>query len=275
METKIYKEFRDGKNVSHLININKQFKADFEVWQSNYTTTIFYPKTGYKHKFNLRQLDKKVFFIYAKLKKQISLNTRQEFWQKNFEKDINFFEVNPQVQPKEIFNLDLKNAYPSALMKSGYIDAPTCKYIEKQHKLHRLQAIGMFASRKSIFDYVQGYLCQVRNKESELRNVYFYAAKVTDNIMKAAKYLSKDKFVFYWFDGIYIENCENTKKLLLEFFADSKIEIKTELLTNLEIEQKRDISKIIYTDSKGTKKIFNVPHPQVRDDNIKIIKSLK
>lgn len=277
MRGKNYKEYRDANNISHIININKKMRATFEVWQTNYTTTIFYPETGYKHKFVLRDLHKSVFFLFAKMKKQISENAKKEFWTMNFEKDLNLFDCSPKEKwSKKIVNIDLKNAYPTALFRANLIDAEMFEYIGKFNKLARLQSIGMFASRKTVFDYLQGYLIDITQTESETKNAYFFAANATDKIMKAAKNICGDSFLFYWFDGIYFEPKKEVLSNLNDFFLSHHIDAKTELITDLKVFNKKMSSNIIYTDSKGEKKEFNIPHPQeqVRQDNKIILNNL-
>lgn len=277
---KLFKDYRDAKNITDLIKINIKMRANFEVWQTNYTTTVFYPDTNYKHKFILKDLQKSVFFLHQKMKKQILENAKPSFWQIDFEKNISLFSCSENYNKKwsrKIVNIDLKNAYPTALKRAGLIDAKLFEYIGKFDKLARLQAIGMFASRKTIFEYLQGYLVKIDSTENKTKNAYFFAANATDRIMREARKICGDKFLFYWFDGIYFEPSKKVISKLNDFFLNNHIDAKTELITDLKVINKKLSSKIIYTDSKGAIKEFNIPHPQEKnkEDNTKILMELK
>lgn len=262
-EKKILTEYRTFKAVQNNVDLNKRMKIDFEVLQSNYTTTINYPKTGYKHKFITSNLSQWVFITYQKMKAEILKNANPDFWKNDFEKNISLYDCNDEPQINDLdflINFDLKNAYPSALERAGFISPEVCEFIQKRKKIHRLQAIGIFASRKSIFKYERGILNDIENSESELKNVYFFASKVTDNIIKAARQEAGDDFVFYWFDGIYIRPNAKTEKRLTEFFEHHNFEYKKEVIKDLDINIQANKTNINYTDSKGKKKLFNIPH---------------
>lgn len=262
-ESKVFTEFRSFSAFQKNVEINKRMKIDFDVIHSNYTSSIFYPKTGYRHKFITSHLHYFVFIIHNKMKSDILQAARPEFWRGDFEKNIQLFDATDDPEAEKLplmINFDLKNAYPNALFKGGFISADVNDFIQKRKKIERLQAIGIFASRKSIFNYVSGELRSVEDKQSELRNVYFYAAKVTDNIMRAAQRESGEDFIFYWFDGIYIRPNKKTEKRLTDFFESSKIEYKKEVIMELNIDTHFDKTFISYKDQKGDNKVFNIPH---------------
>lgn len=262
-EQKTFTEFRTFSAVQKNVEINQRMKIDFDVIHSNYTSAIFYPRTGYRHKFITSNMGKLVFITHNKMKADILKNTKPEFWQRDFEKDVKLFDATDDPEAEKLplmINFDLKNAYPNALFKSGYISAEVNEFILKRRKLDRLQAIGIFASRKSIFHYSRGILQDIENVESPLKNVYFYAAKITDNIMRAAQVQAGDDFIFFWFDGIYIRPNTRTEKRLTEFFEDSKIEYKKEIIRDLQIETGATKTYISYLNPKNEKKIFNIPH---------------
>lgn len=276
---KTINEYRDPKAIQNIISVNKKMKADFHVLQSNYTTEIFYPDANIRHKFFIKEMPKRAFIGFAKMKKDVLFKypENSDFWKKDIEKNISLFDTVERPETvKSVINFDLKNAYPTALFKSGLISEESAKFIEKCKKLERLQSIGIFASKKTVFEYIQGYLCDIDIIESPLRNVYFYASKVTDNIMKAAREVVKDDFLFYWFDGIYFERTPRSEKRLTDFFRYNSIDFKKEVLTNFKAEQTSASNRYSYQDAKGNFKTFAIPKKDhERHTNAEILKAIQ
>jgi len=278
-EIKTLTEYRTAAGVKKQIEINQLMKANFEVHNSNYTTSIVYPKTGYRHKFITSNLNKMAFIAHAKMKVDILKNAPAEFWNNNFEKDILLFDCTEEEKNEDfnlIINFDLKNAYPTALLKAGFLSEETAQFIEKRNKLHRLQAIGIFAGQKNIFRYEKGILSEVDFWQNPLKNVYFFAAKKTDNIIRSAARISGDSFLFFWFDGIYIRPHRRAEKMITDFFETHKIEYKKELIKYLNINYTSGKAFISYTDTKLERKTFAIPtrSQQAKKENERILKFL-
>jgi hypothetical protein len=272
-------EYRTAAAVKKQIEINQLMRANFEVHNSNYTTAIVYPSTGYRHKFITSNLNKMAFIAHAKMKVDILKNAPDNFWSNNFEKDILLYDCTKDEKNEDfnlIINFDLKNAYPTALVKAGFLSEETAEFIEKRNKLHRLQAIGIFAGQKRIFKYEKGILSDVDLWQNPLKNVYFFAAKKTDNIIKSAAEISGDSFLFFWFDGIYIRPHRRAEKMITDFFESNNIAYKKELIRDLKITYTAGKAFISYTDIKEDRKTFAIPtrSHQVKKDNESILKFL-
>jgi len=103
--------------------------------------------------------------------------------------------------------IDIKAAYPSVLKNTGIIKEETFNYLMKLPKLERLKSIGMLASEKIKMTFEKGKLIKTeKGKEAIYKDIYFYAAFETGEILHELSQINKEDFLFYWFDGIYIKS---------------------------------------------------------------------
>lgn len=103
--------------------------------------------------------------------------------------------------------IDIKAAYPTVLKNTGIIKEETYNYLMELPKLDRLKAIGMLASEKLRFVFNKGKLIRTeKSSEAAYKDIYFYAAYETGEILHELSMLNRQDFLFYWFDGIYIKS---------------------------------------------------------------------
>jgi len=157
-------------------------------------------------------------------------------------KGINYFQFNRKEfnEPGSIL-IDLKAAYPSMLLKYEIITPETYDFLMQLKKGERLKAIGMLASKKIKVKMCQGEENEfIEVPEGKYSDLFFFAAYETGDLLNRLKQIAKDKFLFFWFDGIYIkkdyfllgEICEEITKFGLSFSVSNLETFKAEKTKN-------------------------------------------
>jgi hypothetical protein len=187
---------------------------DFKIVQTTYTTLFESDEHNLKYLLTDERLKKNVFIARNKIKADyLKSNIIIDEIKSN---QINFYSILPKSNiTKSCYLIDVKNAYPTALLNNDIIGPETFNYLNKLSKLNKLRAIGSLAVKKTVKKFKKDKLVAIENiPMNEIGVVYFYAAYLIGDLMFKCELISKDDFLFSWFDGIYIKsNLERAKEI--------------------------------------------------------------
>jgi hypothetical protein len=167
------------------------------------------------------EMNPEVFRMYNKLKKHILENPK---WQDIKESRIRFNGYDNKLfldtsNFKDCINIDIKGAYPSALLSLGLINDNIYQQLLRLPKLDRLKAIGMSARKSCVFNFKDGVIDDYYVLESDVKNIYFAAAYKVEVMMNELKAIADKHFIFTWVDGIFL------KPTIPEVRLDKMIEV--------------------------------------------------
>ena len=234
-----------SKKTQYEIFFNKFKKLkEFKIIQTSYTTMFESNDLNFKYLISDERLKKSVFIARQKIKSDyIKSNIIIDNINSN---QINFFSFIPKIKnTKSCYLIDIKNAYPTALLNNNIITKETFNYLNKLSKLNKLRAIGSLAVKKTIKHYKNGELIDFEKiPRNEIGVVYFYAAFLIGELIFNCELIAKENFLFSWFDGVYINNDINKAKEISEYLLKQGYENKiiklnyfnTELSGNKSIE---------------------------------------
>lgn len=228
----------------------------FELSSSNYTTGIKCEDKALCAKYVATMQTNKTFASFAKLKKALKDKPVPDITNE----DVRYFSHNfrQNIYIDEVYNIDLKSAYATILLRDGFIDEETYKYICSGTKQERLASVGMLASRKEIFTFKNGKAVSEEKKVSENSGFFFLAAQRTFDIMDELKRMCEQSYLFTWVDGIYFTPNDSAAKDCMRYVSSIGFKATFEKLTQFEVRIKQD--KIIVTFVKdGKQKLFNLP----------------
>ncbi len=258
MRKNVEKLTKNDTDILKKIRALKLLQADFTVAHSNYTTSIEYANKIERYLTNLMHED--VFVSYQKLKKTIDYAAISEF---DYEGAVTFFDIADvlpyDIRVDNIVNIDLNSAYAMALFNHEIINNKGFQILTALPKKRRLQTVGMFAASKTVYEYARGELIGVPDIiTNDLKNVFWFAAHTIDQIMSDLKFMSKDLFIYYWFDGIYLKYNKYVVGVLCEFLDSIGMPYKTTMLTEFKIVENDLVYNITFKEN-GEPKIFNIP----------------
>lgn len=119
---------------------------------------------------------------------------------------VNSFLSKPNYDmPNECTYIDIKSAYLTTLLNTGLITTDTFDVVNRGRKIDRLKAVGMLATNKTTFHFIDGELKQTTNQTDKiLSNYFFYCCFRVGEVMDTIAEHYNDDFLFFWFDGIYL-----------------------------------------------------------------------
>jgi hypothetical protein len=123
-----------------------------------------------------------------------------------------------------------------------------------------LALVGTLATQKTIFHYKNGELKSYEVlKDDILRRVFFELVSVTDKALDYFSKLAGEHFLFYWVDGIYLQNykrAEIHKNLIADEF---NLNFSTERIKELLVYNKGEYqTQIVIKKQRGDIKQFNL-----------------
>ena len=111
--------------------------------------------------------------------------------------------------PSEFYSIDINSAYPTVLKKVGAISDDTYEYLTtKISKVDRLRCVGMLATNKTVYDYVDGNLKTVGSDVSPLSGWFFLCCLLTGEIMQEVLRRYPEQSLYFWVDGIAVRSDE-------------------------------------------------------------------
>jgi hypothetical protein len=247
------------EKIDSFINPLIESKKSFSWSQTNTSSIIDIPSENVQYNIIDTLTRKEVFYIHSKIKSNIK--NSNIFIDSVPKENINYYSITNRLginaRFNNIFCIDIKSAYPSALLNEKLITIDTFNELQNFDKLERLKSIGMLASKKTILYYESGKLIDYELKESEFSNYFFYTQYVIGEIMQLIESELTNDFLFFWIDGIYFKNENNIKKVceILEranyFYSIEKLEYIT-LIKN------EKINVVLKPENKPEKK-FTLP----------------
>lgn len=186
---------------------------------------------------------------------------------------IEYIKVNQYNLGDRIDNLiyvDVNSAYWQTAFNLGIISYSIFKRGEDFDKTVRLAALGSLAKSKSVWkfdgvDFKKSAI--IRSLETE--NLWFAICKrVSDMMVDLSKSLGDD-FVFYWVDGIYVRDRNNSLQKCLDTFIHWGYTSKFAKIPYIEFHEKgfkvqgatiQDVKEFTWQiESKNGKKLSNTP----------------
>lgn len=218
MESKKY--FFDDTNYSNYLKMVKASKLPYTLVTSNYTFKIV--SEFVNKEFLHDHTSKQTFAAYQKLRQDV-LNCGIE--KPEIDRamlDYFFFSIPKNFQQKDLVHcIDIKSAYAYSLKNKGIVTDKTFEKISELKKKERLACVGMLASKKKIFEYGRNnQLIKIETKENPLSDFFFMAVFEIQELMRGAKKLLGNDFLFYWVDCVYYLNEKNTP--LIQNYFDEK-----------------------------------------------------
>jgi len=203
---------------------------------TNYTAAVITPVR--KYLFHDDTSTKKPFWIFQKLKKELKesgiepppIDRRRINWY-HF-KELKSF-------PKSFYSVDITAAYPTALLNLGAISPELYRIMRtKIPKKDRLSSVGMLGTVKSRFTYDLHQGTTFEQVVSETADWFYWCCYVTGEIMKLAAERAQGSYLFYWVDGIAVNDKHAADDLLLyldwlgypgkiEFITEAKVKGST------------------------------------------------
>jgi hypothetical protein len=257
------KYLNTSDTVENYIEFLKKKKSTFTWKFTNYTHTI--EVNGKKEFFYDGANDNfKMFVAQKKIEKDIREAEKKGLYFDELEpsrimyNQFNPHLLTPRVYFGEVWNIDLKCAYLQALFNVGAITLETYNYVLSAPKPIRLKAVGMLATTKNTFEYVNGEFIKYSSTTKDLRKYFFLASFIVGELLMKLKNLcTKEDFIFFWVDGIYIlkRNDHNeTREKMKKIIEGENFKFTEELLT----EFRTTDTSIIYLKGE-TEKIFPLP----------------
>ena len=253
------------KNVKLFVDLLTKIKMPFTLTITNYTTRI--ESENYNVYFMKNAQSNMTFAAAAKIKKDLKEHKPPTIdMDKNVYFDSSF---KGEFFSDYAWNIDLKSAYATILFNDGYIKKETFEYLTKLPKAARLAAVGMCASRKTIFYHdANGRVKSFKEEINPLAPFFFYCVQKTEAIIKDLRNkLFGDTFLFSWVDSIYYLNENDTYyNIAIEYLREEyNIQATWKKLENFEVQAKKRNYRVMFDELKEDKKkrkIFNVPYPE-------------
>ncbi len=187
-----------GDVLQHVERIVKA-ASEATVTRTGYTVTVETP--GRRYLFADKATTMRCFGAAAKLKGDVLAST---FDPGNYRpKSVKYHDFADGIAP-ECWCVDIRSAYPTALLKLGAITMPTYKALSALDKLDRLKAVGMLASRKFVQRFERGALVSMNVEEAPTAPYFYAACHEVGEVMTAVKH-STPGFLLFWVDGVFID----------------------------------------------------------------------
>jgi len=243
---------------------NEEFEGNFDLRITQYTKTL--RANGEKFFFGNTPMDKMTFIFYQKMLKDSGGELRVPDFNVKY---YDFSGINKGEYIKKGYSVDINSAYLTALKNEHIIKPETFEYINNmttknaKAKMSRLKSVGLFAKNPVDLIYRNGEILDINHNKSDLAWIFFLACKKIEEAMFLSRLAAKEKYLFYWVDGIFIrENPEIIVEKLTEQGFQSKIE---------NVENIRIYPKSIIYNKEGKEKILFLP--QCNGEEIRNVKS--
>lgn len=238
-----------NNGVFEFIKELKDRKETFTAAHTSYTCLINLPRINTNYFFMKESGNKESMYLCTKIKSEIKKSNIHVDGVRS--SHVKYFNSNDlqNCSFKKVYNVDITNCYPTTLRNLGFITEKLFQDMEGMDKLTKLKAIGQIATRKTIYEYVEGVAVNLNIKTDELlRNVWFTICQETgESIYECQQAI--DSFLFFWFDGIYFKNKKDAE-IITEILTRRGYKCKFEVLENFKV--KRDLNNLRINYSKGT-----------------------
>jgi hypothetical protein len=175
---------------------------------------------------------------------------------------IKYFDLNRNLYEREIkkcYCVDIKSAYLSALKIHGVISQEIYDYINDLPKLDRLRCLGMLATCKIEFSFIDGNLTGYQMKRNDqLAKYFFLACYEVGEIMQQIKNIIGENFLFYWVDGVFVTGKRNANKVQ-KILENAGYQHTTEIVESVKIQQRNSRHWDITLKKGGKIKPYVIP----------------
>lgn len=260
-------------NGNELIDKLKAGKNEFSVASTISSKMVDFQ--GVKYIFSDSHFSKKYLRLFAALKREVNKNIKEkELIVPKFEKSKYFhfkefekIEVGQYETFSNCYELDINKAYYSALFLFGYISEEFFNMCIELPKKIRLALVGSLATQKTILYYEEGKIKSHEVKDNEtLRRVFFQLVAYIDKCLYSFAGLSKDNFLFYWVDGIFLQAHEqmndNLNFIKNQYELDFSVELMKKIIIYCASEKNTHIA--IAGTEKETR-VFSLPNVFIKN----------
>jgi hypothetical protein len=264
--------FYKNNHVQYL-NILKASKLPYKITLSNYTMDI---ESDCMNVYFMQSImGVKAFIAGAKIKKDIIASKQPT---PNIDKtELKYFEFSHEDILRrtagEIYCVDIKSAYASALNNSGVISEETFTYISNVSKKDRLASLGMLASRKDAFYYENNTEVSHSKQVSEFENWFYFCVLEIQKVMEQVLKAIQSDFLFYWVDGIFFTGKHNLQ-IVENLIASLGYRYTSETCLNFQFIHDENLKVLQYEKENGKVKRLSLPKGN-KKENIILLKHLK
>lgn len=247
----------DAELIRVLTQKLNEDKETYSMTLTNYTCLIEAPDYCY---YFLKHLQKPSVFTVTKLLKRYmdsSLDNDIQDIDRNSMKYYSAKVVTKPLYKHKAYNIDINAAYPTCLYNAKLIDFKMYQRLMSLNKDERLASIGMMASRKRKFNFVDGEVESYEDTESPYSKYFFYCVQTIAEIIWKCEVIAGNNFVYSWVDGLYTtdkKSAEQCRKLIAEFGYKSTVAE----LTDFYYEPLENRVKVTFL-KDGKNKLFNIP----------------
>ena len=170
--------------------------------------------------------------------------------------------------------MDINQAYWETAYLLGIVSEKIYRTGSKGNisKQARLTALGSLAKKTYIHEFKGKTLIKTNvNKEPLLENLWFTICKrVSDVMHEVIEVIGKD-FIFYWVDGIYMENSTENVSKAMTTFLNKGYTSKFKMIKQIFFHEKG----FTVNDTGDIKREFNFPNYNSKTEKIDYIENLR
>ena len=255
------KSLRNEESFNTKLEFMKGQKLNFQLLLSNYTSELICPSVPALNFQMVSSVQSNRAFIGNK----VILRDLRE-WSGNEIPNVNkeavkYFDSSDTIEKLgdyfQLYNIDLKSAYLKILFNNYFIQKKTFDYIMSFTKKERLVCVGMLASSKRKFYFIEGENTGHEILKKNTEGLFYYCVQETYKIIDNIKQLIGNDFVFSWVDSVYFLNIENKEKIE-SYLKSINFENSFKVLENVNLIKKKN-SYLIKYGYNEEKNFFNIP----------------
>lgn len=208
MKLEKHKCYLNNDALQAYVGLCKKGRYPYKLTISNYTTHLLCYGMGFDMLFMNSFQSKKMFIGYNMIKSDFEKWTANEIPVIDYN-DVLYFEneIKQDIELTNVINLDLTSAYATVLRNDYFIQEKTYQYLQNIPKIDRLACVGMFASRKTIFEYSEtGEIAKYEIVQSPTTGYFTHCIKQVGDLMLKIKAAIGSSFLQFWVDGVYINS---------------------------------------------------------------------
>jgi hypothetical protein len=239
---KTYIKFAEATGLPYLLTL------------TNYTVTITSEFLNAKFAPNM---DQSAFICYQLIKRDIKETglIKPDLISKN----LQYFNFGPdsriQYPPNEIYNIDIKSAYATVLLRHGLIKQSTFNRMARLSKRNRLACVGMLAAKKKHFSMVGRQTISATTEEKDTTEWFYFCINRIDEIMMKCRQIAGNTFLFFWVDGIFLNDIKHVKQIS-EYLTSIGYKYSFDICTNVQYKEDNNIKTLSYDKGEESKQLF-------------------
>lgn len=260
-------------------------KVTFTHTTSTFSEKFFFPDDAVEKVFSTSFRSLKELGLMTKVKFEVKRNLQVLSGKKYDANNVQYFdysgvqfdalEVGEIVEYKNTIEIDISAAYYYAALNLKLLSPETIEKCLLLQKSKRLAILGAIAAKKIVTEYVEGVIKQQVVNEvfvdsicvtnNELRSAWFAICKNVDDCMKCCKDIAGKNFLFYYVDGIYINNNSKTVTAIENQILKTGFRFKKTPVEKFEvIRTDKNYLLNIYKNGKENPKEFKIRRKQIK-----------